>query len=393
MFWYLAVFAVLVLLAIVEREQRWPGISAAVILGLMCGLRYETGFDWVEYELHYLYTPGFGDTNIYTSITTFSAEPGFELLNRVLRTLRADFQWLLCVIGFFNLFILYKFIRRFSPLVVVILVWYYGFVFLTGQMATIRQALSVSFIYLAFIQNNDGNRYRAVILSVISVLFHTFSMVFVPLVFLTARPLGAKWLAIFAAIGFTGSIIGGNLFVSVADAALNFTDAGVLGERLEIYSSLAGANISPVSILIVFWHIAFVYIVFNKLKYKHMDYISRVSVWSTWLSVLFHSWFAAFPILWNRSMLITFVLQAIQLCRLYYGDFGQLYSRLRFIGVASVGSLLALLYALANEQALVYEPYQNLAVVWVRGAYGNGRLRYQIIRNENNSLIAEQKAK
>ncbi|HWI84793.1 MAG TPA: EpsG family protein [Sphingomonas sp.] len=388
MFWYLVVFAVLTLLALVERGQEWPGLTAAVILALMCGLRYETGFDWVEYEAHYLFAPGLFDDDIYTSVTALTYEPGFELLNRLLRTVRADFQWLIFVIGVFNMFVLYLLTRRFSPLVVVVLLWYYGFVFLTGQMATMRQALSASFIYIAFLRRNEGQEWQAILFSAGAVLIHSFAIIFAPLVFVTLKPFRASWLAVVAVVGFAATGPEGNYFVTIANVILRVVNAGVVAERLEIYSSLAGANISPVSLALVAMHLVFVAAVQHK---NADDYISRAAMWSAWLSVILHAWFAPFPILWNRVMLISFPLEAIVICRVYQAELAAAFFRVRLIAIAGAGSLLALVYALTNAQSLVYEPYQNLAVVWLRGPYGTGRLRYQVIRNENNALAIEQK--
>lgn len=390
MFWYLVVFAVLTSLAVVERSQSWPGIAAALILAAMCSLRYETGFDWVEYQAHYDFAPGLFDTDLYAGISAVKFEPVFELLNRLLRTLGADFQWLIFIVGAFNMAVLYLFTRRFSPLVVVVLLWYYGFVFLTGQMATMRQALSCSFIFLAAMRRNDGKIFQAAGLSITAVLTHSFSLIFVPLVFVTAKPFKARWLTVVAMTGFTASLIDGNLFVRVANTILQFVDVGVVAERLEIYSSLAGGNISPVSIGLVAMHIAFVAIVEQR---SEEDYITRYTLWSAWLTVFLHAWFAPFPILWNRTMLISFPLEAIVICRVFYPQMVDSLRRLRIVAVAGAGSLLALVYALAGEQSLVYEPYQNLAVTWIRGPYGTGRLRYQIIRNENDSLAIEQRVR
>jgi len=391
MFWYLVVFAILVALALVEKHRNWPGLFAATMLALMCGLRYETGFDWAEYEAHYLFTPGFGETNIYANIRTFSVEPAFDILNRVLNTFHADFQWLLFVVGSFNIVVLYLFARKFSPQVVVVLIWYYGFEFLTGQMATIRQSLSVSFIYLAVMSNNDRKTWLAIPYCVLAALFHSFSIIFIPLVFVTPKPLGEKQLTILALVGISASLMGNDLFIEISQFIIRTADPGIVTDKLQIYSQQIGSTISPVSLALILWHIFFVWIVRRKSVDGDLDYVARVSIWSTWMSVIFHSFFVDFPILWNRCMLVTFTLQAIQMCRTFHVELDRRWFRIQFTLVASLGSLLALIYALAGEQALVYKPYQNVAVTWIRGPYGNGRLRYQIVRNENNVIAAQQK--
>jgi len=393
MFWYFVVFAMLLALSVIEggMRSRWPGYACVAILALMAGLRYETGFDWADYERHFLLTPPFGATNIYVSITTLTVEPGYEILTRTLRTLGAGFQAMIFVSGAFSIWALGRLTARFSPLIGVVLLWYYGFLFLPGPLATMRQTLSVAFVYLAIIDLNDRRWTRATAWSAIALSLHTFSAIFVLI------ELGRLWRPTFRAaacaafFGFALSTAGNNLFVSIADLVASAAGAGFVADKMQVYSSFAGANISPLSAALVLWHLFFIWLV--QRKKSDDEYIISAALASAFLIIVLHSVFSPLPILWNRFMLVCFPLEAIALCRIYYTELSTLEMRMQSIGLAAIGSAMALSYTLLNEQSLVYTPYQNIAVTWVRGPYGDGRARYEYIRQVNEHLFREQKVR
>ncbi len=393
MFWYFVVFAVLLALALIEgrTQLRWPGYACVGILALMAGLRYETGFDWADYERHFLLTPPLGATDIYVSITTLTVEPGYEILTRILRTLGAGFQVMIFLSGVFSIWALGRLTARFSPLIGVVLLWYYGFLFLPGPLATMRQTLSVAFVYLAIIDLNDRRWARASLWSAIALSFHTFSAIFVLI------ELGRLWrptlraAAVAAFAGFALSTAGNNLFVSIADLVAAAAGAGFVADKLQVYSSFAGANISPLSAALVLWHLFFIWLV--QRKKADDEYIITAALASAFLIIILHSLFAPLPILWNRFMLVCFPLEAIAICRVYCVELATFETRVQAIGLAAIGSALALSYTLLNEQSLVYEPYQNVAVTWVRGPYGDGRARYEYIRLLNDQIFRQQKVR
>jgi hypothetical protein len=393
MLWYFVIFAVLLALSLVEgsARSRWPGYACGVILALMMSLRYETGFDWADYEAHYLFLPAFGQTNLYVSLEMAKFEPGFELFSRVLRTLGADFQVLLFLCGVFSMFALTKLAARFSPLIGIVLLWYYGFLFLPAALGMIRQTLSVSFVYLAIISVNDGKYRRAVLLSAIALSMHYFSAAYLPIVFWRWRSPGLRISAITAVVGYAISTVGNNLFVATTDIVVSIVGGGFVADKMSIYSSFIGAQISPFSLALVAWHLAFLWIV--ERRYKNREYIIEAAMLSAFLAILLHSMFAPLPILWNRMMLMTFPLEAIALCRLYAPELARAGRRSLMLGTAALGSAMALAYILLNPQSLVYTPYESLAVVWVRGPYGTGRIRYQMVREENVRLFQQQKIK
>ncbi|HMI21129.1 MAG TPA: EpsG family protein [Sphingomonas sp.] len=391
MFWYLAFFAVLFALAMIEGDtkSRWPAYAAGAILAFIVGLRYETGFDWVDYETYYQFQRGFGETDIYASITSGMFEPGFVLLNRILRTFDFGFQSLIFICGTFSIFAFVKLASRFSPTVGIVVLWYYGFVFLSGPMSSMRYAFAVSFIYLAFIYENDGRHFRAITMALVAISMHYFSAIFIPIIFWRGRVPTLKFSLITTIVGFFVSSVGGNLLLSITGFVLAVAGEGFVADKMQIYSSFALGEVSPFSLAIVVWHLGFLWLVQRKGRVD--DYITKNAFVITWLVLVAHSFLAPFPIFWNRIMLVCFPLQAIVLCRAYYRELSIAQVRTPIFACFAAGSCLALVYTLYNSQSLVFKPYQSLAITWVKGPYGNGRVRYQLVRNETNQVMYDLK--
>lgn len=395
MFWYLLVFAVLVGLASLESGKifGWAGLAAAAILIVIGGLRYETGFDWVEYENYLYFSPELGASNIYVNADTFTAEPGFAALNVLFQTFGLGFQTLLFTIALFNISILYGFVKKFTPAVAAVLLWYYGNLFLTGQMATIRQALSVTFIYLAIMAASDRRVAWAVLWSIAAVAFHSFSAFFVPILFIRRPSPRTSTVIALAFVGFVISLGGTDLFRLFANNVLTYVDGGIVSSKIALYAEFEGARISPFALLLLVWNLVFIWAGGRSIMrgVLERDYIVNFSLWMTAVSVLAHTYFATFPIVWNRLMLVTFVVQAIVYSRIVLGGRAPIRSAGAFVAATAGISLLALCFTLLGPQSMVFKPYQSMIVVWARGPYGDGRLRYQIIRRENDQIVAETK--
>jgi hypothetical protein len=368
-------------------------LAALIALIVFGGLRYETGFDWVEYEQYLYFSPRLGDTNLYISIDTFEAEPGFALLNILFRTAGLGFQWLAFSIAAFNLIVLYRFISRYTPLVALIFLWYFGILFLTGQMSTMRQALSVSFIYLAIMSIDRGKSSIALLMSAAAVAFHTFSLAFLPFIFITRNPPKFSLVIFLAIAGFSITLGGTDFFRLFATNVLSIVDGGLISSKIAIYASFEAASISMFALLLLLWNLLFFGVSRFAIdrRWLVMDRFALTGLWMTFASIIAHTYLATFPIVWNRLMMVTFVLQAIVYTRIVLSGQSPIRTLSPIIGGLGVLSGASLTFLLTGSQALVFKPYQSMAIVWVRGPYGDGRLRYQVIRGENDQIARETK--
>lgn len=389
MFWYLVFMAILFGLNLAENNgRRGAGVIAAWLLALVAGLRYETGFDWVEYENIYLLTGSLGQPNIYAQ-SDIQVEAGWEFVSSLLRTFGLGFQWLLALVAFFNFYVLYKFIKKYSNFTVIILIWYYGFGFLSGQMAAIRSCAGISFLLLAFMYL-DRSKPVSVVLAALSGTFHAFSFVIAPFVYIRARLPDWRLVAALTlpALGLV-SLFGFSVFRFAVQTLGAILPAGIATAKLELYGSSTGATLSPLLIGLLAWHFFAYYLISRGDQAAGDRRILKFAGWVTILNIVAHCYFPDYPVFWNRVMLLSFFLQSVALAGLYEELLNYAGSRaLIGLGVtaASCGSII---YSLNNSQALAFKPYQSTLVVMIRGDYGDGRVRYAIVRREIDDAAAE----
>lgn len=391
MFWYLFVLAALALLALAERgHTRAAGIAAAAILAGMAGLRYETGFDWVEYEYLFTFTPPLGVTNTYLGVGTVDVEPGYEFAMSVFKLFGLGFQTFLFAIAAVNFIAIYHLCRRYTYHIALVLIWYYGFIFIAGQMSTIRQCLSISFIMWALLLRERDRPATALFVGMLSVTFHTFSIIFVPFLFLTRRAPGWQLVALACLPGFVLNLAGFSVFELVVRVVTPILGAGLVGDKLSLYGEASGAALSPFTLVLMAWHLFFLRTNERDLEPEAENYFFRnFTSWIAVLNLIAHTYVADFPVIWNRVMLLSFFVEAIVLAMLYGRQLAEPAFRMMAVSIASFGAAISLVYVLSNSQGLVFRPYQSMVVVWFRGHYGDGRLRYQLIREQNDRIFQE----
>ncbi|SDO05827.1 EpsG family protein [Alkalicoccus daliensis] len=145
-------------------------LSMSVLI-LVMGLRSPSiGVDDLNYLRSYVYANSVGLGQYYQTYTT---EPGFYILNRIIYVIFDDFQWLIIITSAFTVYCFYKiFANQIGnaslPLIV--------FMFATTQyfyyFGIIRLGLAVSIILLAyqFILNNNKTKY--IIMVLLATMFH-----------------------------------------------------------------------------------------------------------------------------------------------------------------------------------------------------------------------------
>lgn len=393
---YLLVISLLVLLAFWENggsAGKTPGTVACAVLMLFGGLRFETGFDWVEYENYFeLTTSIWADQPQYVA-PSLLVEPGFAIFVKIVRSLGIGFQWFLFLITAINMGVIYIFARRYTERVALVLLIYFGFAFLAGQMAAIRQTLSYSFILLAFMERERGKLAVSVVLALIAASIHTFSIVLLPLIYLKVRHLPVSLVSIIAALGIATAYSGFHIIPLFADVLLPQLGSGFLATKLSLYGDYEGYAISVVSLLFVPFHI-FMYHLLITNRYSEVEKPSAIiefAIIATLLSVLAHSYFGVFPAFWNRLSYMTFLLQAVALTAKYRQYL--LNSLLSVPTIMSAGSaaVAVTLFTLSAPTSLPYLPYQNAIGVWISDDLGDGRWRYAYALAQAEREIASRR--
>lgn len=383
MFWYLAVIAFLTILACYEHlngEKSKPVFYIATItMILFIGTRYETGFDWVEYEKFYTYVSPIGDTSGIYVPPEVAMEPGFQLILSILKSFGLSFQAVIFIISTFSIGVVAWVANRYSPRPVLVLVWYFGFSALPAQMAAIRQGLSFSVVLISLLLMQDSKKFGAVLTAAIACTVHVFSVAVAPLIFLKSWQPRTIYVLLFAMVGTAASFSSIDVLDVVATGALGLLGAGnLLADKLNIYNGGAGTTVSPTGLLLTVWDILFLYLV-EKRRSAITDQdriIVNFAVKCALFSVFAHSFLATFPAIWNRVSYISMLMEMIVLTRLYDGVIVDAVKRQMTILSLSATSAAVLLYGLSAPSALPYLPYQSQLAVWATGDQGDGRLRY-----------------
>lgn len=384
---YIIVAAILTVCALVERDTirpvRWPAITAAAAMALLAGLRFETGFDWMEYESYFYSLGTFMDASA-------TLEPGFGLLARSIRKAGFSFEIFQLVVAVINMTALYLLAARFTGRPALVMVVYFGLTFLGGQMAAIRQTTAYAFTFLALLALTDRRVVGSVVMNIAAAAVHSFSIVTAPLMYLRLRPPPPAMILVVAGAGLAATMFGLNLWLLLTTAVTPILPE-FLAARLQFYTYDAVAQVSPFSLVLAAWH-AFCFWAIYRKEPRPQDWpVIRFALWLIALTVFAHTWMASFPGVWNRLMLMAVPLEVILLTRVYRGFLAMPNIRLPVLAGVIVTSAAALIFQLSQPEMLPYKPYQFAPYHWITGAPSDGRLRYAIQMQRSSEEIQRQR--
>jgi hypothetical protein len=388
---YFVIAAFLWAAALVETFGK-PGtryllIAGVVVLCILSGLRFETGYDWTVYDEYleeaptlwvYLFTPA------AVHEPSIPMEPLYYALNIAVKSVGGGLQLLMAVVAVFNFVILYRFLRRHSsPLTV--LAAFYGWIFFSLHMAAIRQSIAVSFCLLAIMELNPypktlaaprkirGRFWRYVALIVVGVGFQFSAIIFLPLYFVfTKRPSKAVVYCSFGAL--LAVYFAGFSFVPLILDGLRLVTPAGLSEKIEFYNENLVPARSLGAMAYAVLNVAVFGIGLTSLRDRIPDTEEHNALLN--LSLLFcvlHLLTAEVPVLWQRVQYVAFAGQMALMGTALRNS--RLRSRLSFWGAAAVASIAFMVFQLSAELAKPYIPYQSYAVYLLTGIRGDGRDR------------------
>ena len=289
--------------------------------------------------------------------------------------------------------VIYFFSKKYTNRIALVFLVYFGFVFLAGQMAAIRQTFSYSFILLAFLQRDRGKIFWSIFLLLIAVSIHSFSIVFAPLLYIRAKNFPIPLLGLVVGLGVLAAYSGFHIVPIAADYLLPRLGAGFLATKLSLYGDYEGYNISLVSLLFIPLHL-YAYFLLTTRRYggaKLMDNLTYFAASATLLILICHSYFGVFPAFWNRVSYLTFLLQAVALTARYQVYFANVVVRQLSNSLAAAAGTAIIGYTLNQPTSLPFTPYQNAVVSWATGNQGDGRVRYQYAFSQAEMEIARRR--
>lgn len=204
---YYSVYFLLIILSSIEvisnkiRNNRFFYLLPTIILVLLAGLRYHTGYDYLSYQ------------NIYESINNFNdifklnIEIGFLFINWGLKFIIDNFQVFIFVVAFFSVILKSKFLKKYSEYAVIPLLYYFSFYFLVRDMGQMRQALSVGILIwsIPYIYKRDFWKFLSIVLLASSI--HFTSIIFLICYFFNKIKLNIPKIIILILLSLLFSII------------------------------------------------------------------------------------------------------------------------------------------------------------------------------------------
>ena len=181
----LAILLVLLCLTVWEwRSGPRKYVYWLSLIGLFAffALRYGQGTDYLTYLSIYANIPGLQTLPNFAAYSYNKIEIGFFYLISFFRMLGVHYVLFVAILTAGSLFLINRFIQRFSPLPVFALTIFYAVYSLIYMESAIRQILSIAIaLGWVFIDWSNGKRWRAMLGIVIATLLHTSAIVLVAL--------------------------------------------------------------------------------------------------------------------------------------------------------------------------------------------------------------------
>lgn len=177
MFFYISVFILLLMLATTEVMIKNKKISViiAIIMSVLAGLRFNTGYDFKPYSNFYSEIDNISD--IFNG--SIDAEPGFLFLNFLFKTIGFNFYFFILFFSLLSILLLWYFVYKFTDFPSLVLVYYFARYFLVRDMGQIRSALAcIILLYsIPYIIKQEPVKFLTIIF--IASLFHVTAWFFI----------------------------------------------------------------------------------------------------------------------------------------------------------------------------------------------------------------------
>lgn len=178
MYIYIGIFTLLSVLCLCEyftKKKIFMGIGI-ITLFLVSGFRYKTGYDFSSYSDFFNRINSFQD--VFNG--TIDAEPGYLLINYIVKQLGMNFSVVVLVISLLSMIILGYCLNQYFPYPSFVLLYYYSRFFLVRDMGQIRSSIvSILFLY-SLTAFKEKNFKKVLLISLIGSLFHMVSLFIIP---------------------------------------------------------------------------------------------------------------------------------------------------------------------------------------------------------------------
>ncbi|CAJ0896269.1 hypothetical protein R1479_04032 [Ralstonia mannitolilytica] len=367
-----------------KRESAGVVLLLSLVFVLVAGLRYETGYDWPVYHAAFDQTP-----DLFALLSGAETdgpeaslmEPLFLGLMSLVKTLGGNVQALFFVVALFNTIVLVRFLERAGARVALCMAIYFSWLYLSVQMAVVRQSIAVSFLMLAVLAFDQRRPLKALALMVAGSLFQFSLVMFAPIfalglwrkAFSITSMIGRNkvrpvWIAILVA----GCVlIGGVDTFWVLGEAAKFVSLPFIAEKLEVYMRFGPAEVSMTAIAYFAFNTAILAVLMR--TYRPESRLDTMLLATIVMMILAEGFLPNLPVIWNRFQYFGVVAQMVLLSRRLMA----LPAQRRLVEGAMVLGLSAVVFfrAVLSPSFLPYAPYQSYVEYVMTGDSGTGEDR------------------
>jgi hypothetical protein len=367
---FISLFFLIVILGAVNELQNRRALSICILmLVLVGGLRFETGYDWMAYEL------AFAEIDVsksfFDSLGVGAFEPLYLLLCYVVKLLGGGVAIVFFVSAASLGLALYTLFRRFDVDYWIPLVMYVGFCYLIAFFIVVRFSLAAALVIFALGELLDGRRGRALFYVVLGAGFHVFALAFLPLMLLVKVRLKVAGIALCVALAF---VVTKFIDLGVLLALFALAEGGGFLAKFSFYAAGLETSIPTTVYLFLFFNVAMAAIVSRYLQGEADRALANTAAWLSMMVVAGIVVFYPVPSVWNRFMLVAVPIQGVALAKVLLSS-----PRLRRLSASLVVSALSLVvysYSLFQEGSFFY-PYESQFDAWLGTSSGIGRERME----------------
>lgn len=353
---YYIVFGLFLLIALgIELNERkyWHVesfmiILATILLIIIAGFRYDTGYDYYSYEQIYKDIIGMNN-NMGKIINNGQVEPAYALVNWLF-----SYGFKLCIFVIALLGVIPKMIyyyklehHRFFC------VWlYFATIFIFYDMGVIRQGISIGILYYSIRYIEERKKWKFFFLVVLAAMFHLSAVFFLPMYWIKNRRCSRKIYYGGAAIAlfFSTGIIRDLLFKLVM-----YIPSAFVSYKLGYYLSLTQANMMTSLIKRIF-----ILVIFVEFFCRSQDENSKARLYINGyaLSVVLTGIFSSMETIGGRGVASLYYLQIFIFAEMLKGT----KSRIVKAGIWAMVILLFLssMRGVINSASITpYIPYRN----------------------------------
>lgn len=280
-----------------KRQESWINMGVIVLFYVFFAFRGYLYTDWVSYVNYFDYVE-WDDLLSWDPFNSKSFEPGFALLTLVCKSIYNNYFFLVAVCTTIDTIFFVKFLkyREINNLALIFML-FCTFDGLGIMFNILRNAISIFMMMYAlqYIEKRKPMHYFT--FCFIGFLFHSSTLVFVPLYFFLHRKLN-KWvfigIAVFCLLFFISNI---SIVVSIISL---LGMEGMFGGKIETYTEFitSSRSLSLLGILDTFSIAVFVFMYYDKLTEKFKNHIVIIN--SLLLFLIMYYMLAEFKVLSGR---------------------------------------------------------------------------------------------